>query len=340
MACCHHDHGCSSRSLRLGVFLQAGFVAVLLVLVIFFRKAPEFATFSISFVAIFLEALPFMLLGAVLGGLIEVFVSRATILRVLPSGRLPAILLAAGLGLFFPVCECAIIPVVRRLFAKGLPLGAGIAFLLGAPIVNPLVFLSTWVAYGNDVRMAGLRFVCGYLIAVVIGLIFDCVFSRRLALVQLDSHDTECLHDGCSPSEPAGFWIKIGWAARHAASDFIDVSRFLVFGAAAAGLLQTLVARGQLAHLTGSPVISILTMMILAIVLSLCSEADAFIAASFRATMPMAAQMAFLVLGPMLDLKLIAMYFRVFTKRLILALSVGTFSIVLMAMLIMQWVGW
>ena len=338
--CCHDGHEGPSAGLRLGVFLQAGFVAFLLVLAVFFRQAPEFTTFSISFVAIFLEALPFMLLGAVIGGLIEVFVSRTVITRVLPNGRLPAILLAAGLGLFFPVCECAIIPVIRRLFAKGLPLGAGIAFLLGAPIVNPLVFLSTAVAYGNDVRMAGLRLAGGYLIAVVVGLLMDRLFARQSALVRFGVEQPTHDHGACDPTTPAGFATKISWAIRHAAADFIDVSRFLVFGAVAAGMLQALVARGQLAALTGSPVVSILAMMVLAIVLSLCSEADAFVAASFRSTLPFSAQMAFMVLGPMLDLKLIAMYFRVFTKRLIFTLSTASFLVVLLAMLCVQWMGW
>ena len=338
--CFHDGHGRPLAGLRLGVLLQAGFVVVLLVLALFFRKTPEFTTFSISFVSIFLEALPFMLLGAALGGLIEVFVSRATIVRVLPNGRLPAILLTAGLGLFFPVCECAIIPVVRRLFAKGLPLGAGIAFLLGAPIVNPLVFLSTTVAYGNDLRMAGLRFAVGYLIAVVVGLLMDYLFSRQSALVRFDDEQQAHNHEACGTANSAGVSTKIGWAMRHAATDFIDVGRFLVVGAAAAGLLQTLVARGQLAALTGSPIVSILAMMILAILLSLCSEADAFVAASFRTTLPFSAQMAFMVLGPMLDLKLIAMYFRVFSKRLIFTLSTASFLVVLLAMLCMQWMGW
>lgn len=325
--------------MRLAVLLQFAFIAILAILIGFFRQSPAFATFSITFVAIFLEALPFMLLGAAIGGLIEVFVSKAVILRILPSGRLPAILLAAGLGMVFPVCECAIVPVVRRLFAKGLPLGAGIAFLLGGPIVNPLVFFSTAVAYGNDFRPAGYRLFGGYLIAVVVGLFIDRLFTRRSALVSIPSVPPENTHEKCLSTGPAGVGTKIGWAMQHAAADFVDISRFLVFGAVAAGLLQTLVVRGELAELFGAPVVSILLMMSLAVLLSLCSEADAFVAASFRTTLPLAAQMAFMVLGPMLDLKLIAMYFRMFRKRLILVLSTTTAVIVFLMMLLMQGVG-
>ncbi|WP_419660140.1 permease [Desulfosarcina variabilis] len=340
-ACCAHTHGLPSTAptMRLAVLLQFAFIAILAILIVFYRHTPAFATFSITFVAIFLEALPFMLLGAAIGGLIEVFVSKAVILRILPSGRLSAILLAAGLGMVFPVCECAIVPVVRRLFAKGLPLGAGIAFLLGGPIVNPLVFFSTAVAYGNDFRLAGARLLIGYLIAVMVGFFIDWMFTRQSALVSIASVLPGDTHANCVATGSAGLWTKTAWAMRHAAADFVDISRFLVFGAVAAGLLQTLVVRGELAELIGSPVASILLMMSLAVLLSLCSEADAFVAASFRTMLPFAAQMAFMVLGPMLDLKLIAMYFRMFRKRLILVLSTTTAVVVFLTMLLMQGVG-
>lgn len=337
-----HAHGSLSAAppaMRASVLLQFAFVAILVTLIAFFRDAPPFATLSITFVSIFLEALPFMLLGAAIGGVIEVFVSKEAILRVVPVGRLSAILLAAALGMVFPVCECAIVPVVRRLFGKGLPLGAGIAFLLGGPIVNPLVFLSTAVAYGNDLTVVVGRLAGGYLIAVVMGLLIDRCFTRQSALVEIPSALPGDAHENCAAPGLVGFRTKVGWALQHGAADFLDISRFLVFGAFAAGLLQTLVGRDELVGLFGSPIVSILFMMILAVLLSLCSEADAFVAASFRTTLPLAAQMAFMVLGPMLDLKLIAMYFRMFKKRLILALSTTTFIGVFTMMLLFLWMG-
>jgi uncharacterized membrane protein YraQ (UPF0718 family) len=334
----HTPH--STPTARLFVLVQFGFIAALLSLIVFFRHTPEFATLSITFVSIFLEALPFMLLGAAIGGFIEVFVSKTVITRIVPARPLPAILLAAGLGLVFPVCECAIVPVVRRLFSKGLPLGAGIAFLLGGPIVNPLVALSTAVAYGNDPAIAGYRLASGYLIAVVMGLLIDRLFSRKTALVESPGENTRPTDDGCSqlPSSP-GIIIQIRRALRHGASDFIDVGRFLVFGAFVAGVLQALVARGGLVGLSGSLPLSVLAMMTLALLLSLCSEADAFVAASFRTTLPLTAQMAFMVLGPMLDLKLVAMYFRVFKIRLILVMSLLTVVTVFLCMMAAAWVA-
>jgi uncharacterized membrane protein YraQ (UPF0718 family) len=323
--------------MRASVLFQLAFAALLVILIACFRQAPPFATLSITFVSIFLEALPFMLLGAAIGGLIEVFVSKGAILRILPAGRLPSVFLAAGLGMVFPVCECAIVPVVRRLFAKGLPLGAGIAFLLGGPIVNPLVLLSTAVAYGNDLRVIACRLAGGYLIAVGMGLLIDRFYTRQSALVEIPSDIPVNDPERSSTAPPDGILTRLGWALQHGAADFLDISRFLVFGAFAAGLLQTLVARGELAVLYASPIVSIFFMMVLAVLLSLCSEADAFVAASFRTTLPLTAQMAFMVLGPMLDLKLIAMYFRMFKKRLILTLSAATFIGVFSMMLLLLW---
>jgi uncharacterized membrane protein YraQ (UPF0718 family) len=335
----HHHSPPDSPGSRLFVITQFLSIAALLGLIVFFRHTPEFTTLSITFVSIFLEALPFMLLGAMIGGFIEVFVSKTVITRIVPARPLPAILLAAGLGLVFPVCECAIVPVVRRLFKKGLPLGAGIAFLLGGPIVNPLVALSTAVAYGNDLSIAGWRMAAGYLIAVSMGLLIDRLFSRRTALLAGPIERPAQTGGGPMGAErPPGLRVKRLQALRHGASDFIDIGRFLVVGAFVAGGLQALVARGGLAALYGSLPLSVLAMMTLALVLSLCSEADAFVAASFRTTLPLSAQMAFMVLGPMLDLKLVAMYFRVFKKRLILVLSLSTFIIVFLSTMAGTWV--
>jgi len=328
----NHHHARQDRPVaRLFLFAQLVFVAAIVCLISFFRHTAWFDTLGVTFVSIFLEALPFMLLGAFIGGIIEIFVSKAMITRIIPAGTLPAILLAAGLGLVFPVCECAIVPVVRRLFTKGLPLGAGIAFLLGGPIVNPLVALSTAVAYGNDPTMALVRLASGYLIAVAMGLLIDRFFSRKTALAEVPmERSVEAM-----PSLPVP--TQIVRALQHGASDFMDICRFLVFGAFVAGVFQTVVARSDMATVFGSLPLSVLAMMTLALLLSLCSEADAFVAASFRTTLPLCAQMAFMVLGPMLDLKLIAMYFRMFKKRLILVLSLSTFGIVFVIMMAGSW---
>jgi uncharacterized membrane protein YraQ (UPF0718 family) len=325
-----------NRHADLGILAQAVFVGVLLVLLVFCRRTPSFQTLSITFVSIVLEAFPFILIGTLLGGVIEVFVPRERIAAVLPAGKRRSIFLAAALGLIFPVCECAIVPVVRRLLQKGLPLGAAIAFLLGGPIVNPLVALSTVVAYNFDWTVMLERLFLGYLVAVCVGVIFERWFGKdNSLLVGINRSDDQGQSDGNSAETAATpLWIRIRLAVIHAADDFIDIGRFLVIGAFIAALLQTVVPRHVFAALADTPNLSILAMMGMAVTLNLCSEADAFVAAAFRVLLPASAQMAFMVLGPMLDIKLVAMTLGVFRKRAVAVLAGLTFITVFAAIIL------
>ena len=317
-----------------GDILQAVFVAGLISALLFLRHIPAFQTLSITFVSIVLEAFPFMLVGALVGGFLEVFVPRERMAAVLPSAKRRTIFLAAGLGLLFPVCECAIVPVVRRLLHKGLPLGAGVAFLLGGPIVNPLVAVSTAVAYNFTGSVVLERMVLGYLAAVSVGLLFDLLFSPKTAVLEAVLQPVQ--GDPSAGADTPAVSSRIIAAVRHAADDFLDIGRFLVIGAFFAGLLQTAVPRQAFIALSDAPVLSILAMMGMAVGLNLCSEADAFVAASFRMLLPGSAQMAFMVLGPMLDIKLLMMYLGVFRKRAIAVLAFLTFTVVFLAVLLME----
>lgn len=323
--------------MKLSVILQILFVCFSIALIVFFRHTPEFATLSITFVSIFLEALPFMLLGSLAGGIIEVFVSQERIAAVFPKSKNYTIFLAAGMGLMLPICECAIVPIIRRLLHKGFPTGAAIAFLIGAPIVNPLVAVSTAVAYGYDWSVVLERLAFGYLIAVEIGILTNRYSDTKGVLsvnLPFYSENHICGHDHCHHKEDS-FFGRLIQAVRHAADDFSDVIRFLVFGAFISGVLQTYVSRSIFAAISDSVFLSVSGMMFLAIILNLCSEADAFVAVSFRsAGMPLTAQMAFMVLGPMLDMKLMLMYLSVFKKRFIVLLSCTTLLLVFLCMML------
>ena len=327
--------------LKPGALVQIAFALFAVCLLIFFGASEQVRTLSITFVSIVLEAFPFMLVGTLIGGFIEVFVSRERIAKLMPKGSWLAIFVGAGLGFVLPVCECAIVPVVRRLLAKGVPLGAAIAFLLGGPIFNPVVAASTAVAYSFVWEIVATRLVLGFMIAVTIGILMDLFFSRESAILQQPDtkHECGCGHEHCdhdhSHEAEAPFFAKVGRAISHAADDFFDIGRFLVIGAFIAAVLQSVVARQAFFELiAGTPLFSILLMMGLAVVLNLCSEADAFVAASFRSTLlPLSAQMGFMVLGPMLDVKLLIMYTRVFRKRAIVALALMVFAVVLLSML-------
>ncbi len=277
---------------------------------------------STVFVSIVLEAMPFVMLGSIIGGVIEVFVSRQRLGRLLPRRRSLSIVVAGALGLVMPVCECAIIPVTRRLVRKGVPFSTAVAYLLAGPLVNPLVAASTAVAYAGDGRVVAIRLGFGYVIACAVALIVDRLFPGDAAVRSDFAQQSEVCAHGCGhdhghdhdpghdhdskPIEP--FRSRCVTALRHASDDFLTVGQFLVMGAFVAALLQTTPVRQALLDMGQSPAASIAIMMALAVLLNLCSEADAFVAASFRMILPLSAQMAFMVLGPMLDLKLIAMY--------------------------------
>jgi uncharacterized membrane protein YraQ (UPF0718 family) len=329
-----HNHF-QQQSGKKALMAQAIFVLLAASLVLFFRNRPQFHTLGIIFVSIVLEAFPFMLLGTLIGGFIEVFVSQETIARFLPERRWWSVFIAAGLGIIFPVCECAIIPVIRRLLKKGVPLSAAIAFLLGGPIVNPLVAASTAVAYFADVSIVIYRMVIGYVIAVVVGFLMGIFFSKNKAVrndVFSDQNPCEC-GTFCDHRKPAVLGEKLTLAVNHAANDFFDIGRFLVVGAFFAAVVQTLVPRQVFAAVADTTVLSILMMMVMAIVLNLCSEADAFVAASFRsAQVPLSAQLAFMILGPMLDIKLVIMYGNVFRIPAIVSLAALVFTMVFISM--------
>lgn len=319
-------------SWTLGGILQICLLILAFGLLFFFWRASQFRTLAITFVSIVLESFPFMLVGSLIGGFIEEFVPREKLALILPEGKLRTIFLAAGMGLVFPVCECAIIPVVRRLLKKGVPFSAAVAFMFGAPIFNPVVFASTFVAYRFDWMVAITRLSMGYGIAVVLGVITGLLFRGKDPLLkEAQAPDHAC--EPCCPSDHlhrGRQHSRLMGALVHAGDDFVAVARFLVIGAFVASLIQSAVDRSTLVVLADHPLLSLIPMMVLAIVLNLCSEADAFVAASFRFVVPLEGQMAFMVLGPMFDIKLIFMYLGVFRKSVIAVLG----SLVVIAVLI------
>jgi uncharacterized protein len=292
--------------------------------------------FSITFLAILFEALPFMLLGSLAGGLIEVFMPSQVMDRWLGGRNYLAVLLGAGLGAVFPVCECAIIPVVRRLLRKRVPFSAAIAYLLGGPIVNPVVAASTAVAYSNDWVIVGARIGFGYLIATIVAFLMGHIYRNKPAIKPLGF---QMATDPVYRCGSIGIYLssRLLHTLHHAADDFFEVGKFLVIGSFIAALLRSMVPISVFDTMIASPWLAILLMMILAVSLNLCSEADAFIAASFSTVLPGSAQLAFMVLGPMLDIKLLLMYLPVFKKRVIITLALLTSSTVALAMLFLEY---
>jgi len=293
--------------------------------------AQRFQTFVTIFLGIFIEAAPFLLVGSVVSGAIAVFVNQDFIDRYLPRRALPAALAGAALGLFFPVCECGVVPVTRRLYEKGLPMSVGIAFLLAAPVVNPVVLISTYAAFGWGPVLWG-RVGFSFLVATVIGLIFHLAQPRAVLLPQVNvAHDEAYHHHGhAEPATQSGLGTRFQQALMTAGDDFLDMARYLILGSLLAAAMQTIVPQAALLAIGQGPVLSVLGMQALAFVLSVCSTVDAFLALAFSSAFTTGSIISFLTFGPMVDIKSSLMFLGIFQRRVVLYLIVLPFLLTLL----------
>jgi len=256
-----------------------------------------------------------------LSGLVERCVSREMVARLFPKNRLLGIGASACLGLVFPMCECGIVPVVRRMVRKGVPVSCAVTYLLASPIINPLVIISTVIAFGTrgswvaSWSVAGLRVGMGFAVAALMGIVvWKLLGDQKVLLGGLRTAGAK--EDGGQARRGGVF----GDTLLLAAGDFMEIGATLVVGTGLAALVNSGFSRTAMEPFAANPLTAVASMSILAIGLNLCSEADAFVARSFYA-FPLAAKMAFLVLGPMVDIKLIVMYTTVFRPRAIIAIT-------------------
>jgi len=278
------------------------------------QRLPVFAT---VFLGIFIEAVPYLLLGTLASGFVEVFLDRQWMMRVMPRGNVSSAMMGALLGLAFPVCECGVIPLTRRLFQKGLPISAGVAFLLAAPVFNPIVIFSTAAAFGWG-AMLFWRLGLTLVIATFIGIIFSVekdainVIKPILPVIHIHKH---------SHGPIVTFKDKAAQAFVIGADEFFEMGRYLVIGAMLAAAMQTFIGQGTLLTIGKGPVFSVLVMFTLAFILSICSTVDAFVALGFVGTFSFGSILSFLTFGPMVDIKSLLMYRQVFQKRAVVYLA-------------------
>lgn len=287
----------------------------------------SFLQLNSIFISILIEAIPFILIGVILSGIIQMFVSEEMIAKIMPKNRFLAVLFGALAGVLFPACECGIIPITRRLLLKGVPLHAGVAFMLTAPIINPIVLFSTYIAFGNRWSVVFYRGGLALAVSLIIGVILSYQFKDNQLL---------------KPDEPGhhhhhGTLLqKLGGTLRHAIDEFFSVGKYLIIGAFIAAAMQTYVKTSTLLAIGQNDVSSSLVMMGLAFVLSLCSEVDAFIASSFSSTFSLGSLIAFLVFGAMVDIKNLLMMLAAFKKRFVFLLITYIVVIVLAGSLLVK----
>lgn len=288
-----------------------------------------------SFLSIIFEGAPYILIGTVLSGFIAAFLPAKLLERALPKNRVLSTLIAGFMGLVFPVCECAVVPVVRRLVQKGLPLSCAITYLVSAPIINPIVIFSTMSAFQNVEAKAGVlgsggmafaRISLGYAIAVIIGLLIlrkkpaDVLSASVAAGVAKAAAETE------APATPP-FNDRLVHAMRTAMRDFLDTAMYFSIGVIITSVFNTQIDQAKVDLVAGTDWAAIPSLMGLAFVLALCSTSDAFIAAPMAA-FSSAAKLAFLTFGPMLDVKLVFMYAAVFRRKFVIWLCAAMFVLV------------
>ncbi len=297
--------------------------------------------FSLSFLSVILEGVPFLLLGSLLSGIVDVWVSPATVSRIVPKNRFLSVVTGGLLGLIFPMCECGSVVVIRRFLKKGLPLGCAVSYMLAAPIVSPIVAFSTWAAFRGQHAgtMTASRLLLGFVIASLTGLLLQKLRPDQILQPDVLPNATAKRASLTIASEPstsaetsdaeigATTLQRLAEALRTAASDFLDVAFFFVIGTLVTSLLGTAINRSVIDPLASNTPLAIFGMQGLASLLALCSTTDAFIAASGFIAFPASAKLAFLVFGPMFDLKLFWLYNLLFKRRVIVALASGLFIV-------------
>lgn len=286
-----------------------GFSIVAAILVLSVLARPLFAgsldnqalrTWSTIFVAISVQALPFLALGVALSGAIAALLSENSLNRLLPKRTALAVPVAGLCGIALPGCECGAVPIAGRLIGNGVAPAAALTFLLAAPAVNPVVLVSTAVAFPNAPHMWMARFAASMITSVAMGWLW-MAFGK-----------TEMLERALKKVPTVGNrWERFRAASVH---DLLHAGGYLIVGAAFAAAIQVLVPRSILDTVAGHGVSAVLTMAALAVLLSICSEADAFVASGLS-QFSLSARLVFLVVGPGVDLKLIAMQAGVFGRR-------------------------
>ena len=313
------------------------------------RVATGWAIFQ----GLLIEALPFLMLGVTIAGLARWLVPQSAWVRRLPRNPLLAPIVGALLGFALPACECGNVPVARRLLASGAPLGTGFGFLFAAPVLNPIVLASTWAAFPDQTWLLWARpagaFVIALALSALLGLIPESRLlqgalleerrlSQPLSSIGLLERRTGLV--GAGPAKPAMPTQSTALLPRellsHSTREFLSLLTLLVLGSALAAVVQTWLPRSWLLALGSAPTLSVLALMLLALVVSVCSSVDAFLALGFAAQVTPGALLAFLLLGPVVDLKLAGLFTVLLTPR---AIAITALSASLMVLLIGQWVN-
>lgn len=270
----------------------------------------------VLFLGLIVEATPFIFIGVTVSVLIALFFNSEKLFALLPKNPIIRRFLLSIMGMFMPVCECGNVPVVRRLMLKGFSVSEAMTFMLAAPIVNPITFWTTWEAFSDSHEMAWARLLAAILIANGVGILFSLVKKQESLLTApfyklvCDVHDHD--HDHGSK------WQE---AKEIFTTEFMQNFKMLALGALIAALFQVIIPREIVLAIGGNIFMSIIAMILLAFVISICSNVDAFFALSYSSSFPLGALLSFLIFGPMIDIKILMMLKDTFKPKVLVVMT-------------------
>ena len=280
---------------------------------------------AIMFMSIFFESFPFLLLGALISSIIETFVSNDTMARIIPKNKILGSIVGICLGFFLPECDCAVMTVAKRLIKKKVPINVAVSFMLASPIINPVVILSTYHAfYKTNPDIFWMRLVLGIVVSLVIGIILGILFGKKEVITNNEEEccchgHSECEDDECECEEHKhqNCFLSI---INHTALDLFEVVKYLMFGALIASIIQVVLPRNILIMFNDNRILSIITLMLFAYLVSLCSTSDSFVGKSLLSSFSKSSIIAYLLLGPMIDIKNTIVLFGNYKKSFVISL--------------------
>ena len=296
--------------------------------------------FSVVFVTIVLEGMPFIIIGTVLSSVIHIYLSDEIIMSFIPSKRFYGVIVAAFIGIIIPVCECGIVSVIRKLLEKKIPVYIAVTLLTAMPIVNPIVIITTCYAFPDRLDIVFIRTISGLFLSMLIGLIVSVKYKTiepshflRDYSVMEKENVCSCGHLHCQNKKP-GFLDRFFKVIEHSSFELYVVGRFFIMGSFLAAFFRTCFHENTFEIFSENRILSILVMMGLAYLLSVCSESDAFIARKFSGIFPDSALMGFMVFGPMIDVKNTIMLLNLFKLKFTVFLIISiTFSCFISALI-------
>jgi len=278
----------------------------------FLIRLQDFLTLMLG---IIVEAFPFVVLGVLVSVVVALYFKTEWIIKILPRNRFLSHILISFLGVLMPVCECGNIPVARRLMLKGFTVSQSLTFLLAAPIINPITYISTAEAFSFDPSVVIIRMLAAFIIANVIGILFSYIKDPQ-EILTAEFYAAVCEHEHTHTHS------KLNEAVDIFQTEFIAVMKMLIIGAGLAALSQSFIPRDVIVAIGQNPFLSVVAMILLAFVISICSNVDAFFALSYASTFTVGSILAFLVFGPMIDIKILTMMRSTFKLKYLILITV------------------